>query len=129
MRTEREVAQFLARWAETHTARDAEASSDLFLRDPSPVVTFSDGERAEDWLDVRIRLSRDLERAVIERVDLHGFTAREVTDEVVVVSFAYDLRVRDMWGTSLDAHRLATFTLVRTKDGLRIAAAQFAVPR
>jgi hypothetical protein len=124
-----DVREFLARWALAHERRDPDAAADLFLRQPAPLVTFSDGDRAADWLDVRVRLGRDLERAIIERVDVHNVQARELNGDTVMVAFSYDLRVRDVWGSVADAHRHAMFTLVRTKDGLRIAAAHFAAPR
>lgn len=129
MTTEREVAAFLRRWAAAMERRDAEATSDLFLRDPSPLVTFSDGERAWDWLDVRIRLGRDFERAIVDRVEIHEFRHQDLTSDVLSVAFDYDLKVRDMWGTAAHASRHALMTLVRTKDGFRIAAAHFAAAR
>ena len=125
----REVEEFLARWARAHEVREAEGAADLFVRDPDPLVTFSDGERARDWLDVRVRLVRDLSRAIIERVEVHDIQARALDRDTLICSYLYDMTVRDPWGTSSVATRFASMTLVRTKDGLRIAAAHFAVAR
>lgn len=125
MTTEREVSDFLKRWAAATERRDAEGCADLFLRDPAPLVTFSDGERANDWLDVRVRLGRDFERAIVEKVELHEVRVEELPGDAVIAGFEYDLTVRDMWGQSQVATRHATFTLTRTKDGFRIAAAHF----
>lgn len=122
-----DVDAFLARWAGLMEGRDVERHADLFLRDPAPVVTFSDGTRATDWLDVRIRLQRDLERVRIERAEVHDAVVRLLADGVASVSFLYDLHVRDMWGMGTVATRLASFTLVETKDGLRIATAHFSL--
>lgn len=120
--------ELVRRWARLLEGRDVEHHADLFLRDPAPVVTFSDGHRAADWLDVRIRVKRDLERVAIGRVEVHDISTQPIADDVVVVSFQYDLHVRDMWGMGSVATRAATFTLVETKDGLRIAAAHFSAP-
>lgn len=124
-----EAGRFLQRWADASRRRDVEATADLFLRDPAPVVTFSDGRRAGDWLDVRLRISRDFERAAIERVEVHDVVAQEIAEDVLVTSFVYDLHVRDLWGGGTVATRLGAMTLVRTKDGWRIAAAHFSVAR
>ena len=124
-----EAIRFLTRWARTSEARDAEASADLFLRDPAPVVTFSDGERAADWLDVRVRLQRDFGRAIIEKVAVHDVVAVEPTEGVLLASFVYDLHVRDVWGTVVVATRLGSMTLLTTKDGWRIAQAHFSAAR
>lgn len=123
----REVEEFLARWARVTEARDPERSADLFLREPAALVTFTDGQRARDWLDVRVRLGRDLERAILDRVDVHDVEAMEVGDGAIVASFRYELEGRNVWGTPSSATRVATMTLVRTKDGLRIAAAHFSL--
>lgn len=123
-----EARGFLARWAEATQARDAERAADLFLRDPAPLVTFSDGERMRDWLDVRLRLQRDLSRAVVERVDVHHVETQELGADVVGASFVYEMHVRDLWGMPVVATRVATITLVRTKDGFRIAMAHFSAP-
>lgn len=120
-----EARAFLDAWAAATLARDAERAADLYLRDPPAVVTFSDGSRSLDWLDTRVRLQRDLSRVAIERVEVHDVLAQEPTDGVLVVTFDYDMHVRDMWGTAAVATRHATFTLVPTKDGLRIASAHF----
>lgn len=120
-----EVATFLARWARLTEGRDVERHADLFLRDPAPLVTFTDGARAADWLDVRVRIKRDLERVHIDRVEVHDLHVRDLADGVAMASFAYDLHVRDMWGMASVATRLASMTLVETKDGLRIATAHF----
>lgn len=122
------VEPFLARFARLTEARDVERHADLYLRDPQPVVTFSDGERATDWLDVRVRLKRDLERVHIDRVEVHDALVRELAPEIATVSFLYDLHLRDMWGMASVATRHATLTLVHTKDGPRIAAAHFSAP-
>lgn len=116
---------FLDEWAAATLARDAERAADLFLRDPPAVVTFSDGVRSLDWLDTRLRLQRDLTRVAMERVEVHDVLVAEPADGVTVVTFDYDMHVRDMWGTARVAQRHATFTLVGTKDGLRIASAHF----
>ena len=129
MSSREEAFRFLARWAKASEARDVEASADLFLRDPAPVVTFSDGERVRDWLDVRVRLGRDFTRAILDRVVVHDAVATEPAEGVVLVSFVYDLHVRDIWGTETVATRLGSMTLVETKDGLRIAQAHFSVAR
>lgn len=126
MGSKSEVHAFLGRWAGTMQARDVEHAADLFLRVPAALVTFSDGERAQDWLDIRVRLERDFARAFIERVETHDVHIVEPADDVLLVSYAYDLHVRDMWGTPKVATRHATMALVHTKDGLRIASAHFA---
>lgn len=123
-----EVEEFLSRWSRTTQARDAERTADLFQRDPAPLVTFTDGQRAHDWLDIRIRLGRDLGRAIIERVEVHHLEVREISADAVAASFVYDLHAKDMWGMPATLMRLATMTLVRTKDGLRIASAHFSAP-
>lgn len=120
-----EVREFLARWARAMEARDVERSADLFLRQPAPLVTFSDGERVRDWLDVRVRLDRDFARVVVERVEVSDLLVQELADGAVVASFHYDIHVRDMWNTSNVVPRLASMALVRTKDGLRVAQAHF----
>ena len=122
-----DVDEFLARWARLMEARNVERHADLFLRDPAPVVTFSDGWRATDWLDVRVRLKRDLERVHIERVEVHDALVRELAEGVVSASFLYDLHVRDMWGMAAVATRMASLVLVETKDGLRIATAHYSL--
>ena len=124
----REVEEFLARWVALTEGRDPEHAADLFQREPAPLVTFTDGQRASDWLDVRVRLGRDLQRAIVERLQVHHLEVRELTAEAVAISFVYDLAARDMWGMSNTVTRLATMTLVRTKDGFRIAMAHFSVP-
>ena len=128
MERTREVEDFLARWAAATTSREPERAADLFQRQPAPLVTFTDGQRAHDWLDVRVRLGRDLERTVIERVDVHHLEVRDVTDDAVAASFVYELHVRDIWGGRTTVTRLATMTLVTTKDGFRIASAHFSAP-
>lgn len=124
----REVEEFLARWASATTSREAERAADMFQRQPAPLVTFTDGQRTHDWLDVRVRLGHDLERTVVERIDVHDVECREVSDEAVAASFVYELSVRDIWGGRATVTRLATMTLVRTKDGFRIASAHFSAP-
>lgn len=125
----REVEELLARWVQLTQERDTERAADLFVRDPAPLVTFTDGQRADDWLDVRVRMGRDLSRAVVRDIQVHDLNVRELTDEVIAASFVYDLTARDMWGTASTVTRLVTMTLVRTKDGLRIATAHFSAPR
>lgn len=122
------VRAFLDRWAALAGERDVERYADLYVRDPAPVVTFTDGQRCADWLDVRLRLQRDFERAVIERVDVHDVVSQPLVTGVVGASFVYDLHARDMWGTGFTATRLATLTLLETKDGYRIASAHFSKP-
>ena len=121
----RDVRTLLDAWAATSMERDIERASDLYLRDPQPLVTFTDGERAQDWLDVRVRLARDLGRVAIERVEVHDVAVRDLGDDLLAATFDYDMHVRDVWGTPTVAHRRASMTLARTKDGLRIAAAHF----
>ena len=121
-----DVKSFLARWAAAGRARDASASADLYLRDPAPLVVFSDGARTDDWLDVKVRLDKDFARSHIDHVDVHDVDVRDLGDNVLVVSFAYDMSARDAWGLSGSTARRATMTLIRTKEGLRIAAAHFA---
>ncbi|GEM_PF-3993633 len=116
-------------WARAQEARDVERLSDLFLRDPQPLVTFSDGERVKDWLDVRVRLQRDIERHLIDRVEVHDVLVEPLEGGTALVTFAYDISVRDLWGTAVTATRLASVVLVDTKDGLRIAMAHFSAPR
>lgn len=123
-----EVDAFLARWVRLTELRDAERAADLFQRKPDPLVTFTDGSRAHDWLDVRVRLGRDLERVIIDRVEVHHVEARDIAEDAVATSFVYDLHARDIWGMATTATRLASMTLVRTKDGLRIATAHFSAP-
>lgn len=123
-----EVEAFLERWARLTQARDPERAADLFQRSPAPLVTFTDGERAHDWLDIRVRLGRDFERAIVERIEIHHVESREISEDSVAASFVYDLHARDMWGTKTVATRMASMTLVQTKDGFRIAAAHFSVP-
>jgi len=122
-----DVRAFLQDWVDTQLGRDAERASDLYLRDPAPVVTFSDGARALDWLDVHVRVQRDFSRVVIESIDIHDVAVRTLDESVALATFEYDLHVRDVWGTPGVAHRRATMTLVHTKDGLRIAAAHFSL--
>lgn len=129
MRPDDRASAFLSRWALASQKRDVEAAADLFLRDPAPLVTFSDGQRARDWLDVRVRLQRDLGRNIVERVEVHDLLAEELAGGVVAASFVYDMYVRDVWGMEVVATRLATMTLVETKDGLRIASAHFSIAR
>lgn len=126
MKAEASVHALIRKWAALSTARDAEGAADLYARDPQPIVVFSDGERADDWLDVRVRLQRDFARVMIERIDVHDVDIRELSDDVVLVSFIYDLHARDMWGVATTLERRALMTLIDTKDGYRIAGAQFA---
>lgn len=128
MAVSREVQEFLEGWARLTQLRDPERAADLFQRAPAPLVTFTDGQRAHDWLDIRVRLGRDLERAIVERVEVHHMEARELGDDAVAVSFVYDIHAKDIWGVTAMATRLASMTLVRTKDGYRIAAAHFSIP-
>lgn len=123
-----EVEDFLGRWVRVTRARDADRAADLFQRDPAPLVTFTDGARVGDWLDVRVRLGRDLERTIVEDVRVHHLEVLDVSDDVIGASFVYDISVRDIWGTPTTVARLASMTLVRTKDGLRIATAHFSIP-
>lgn len=123
-----EVEEFLGRWSRVTQARDVERVADLFERDPSPLVTFTDGQRAHDWLDVRVRLGRDFARAIVDRIEIHHLEARAISEDAVAVSFVYDLTVRDMWSLPATVTRCASMTLVRTKDGFRIATAHFSVP-
>ncbi|MEA3201503.1 MAG: hypothetical protein QOE90_2931 [Thermoplasmata archaeon] len=123
------AARFLDAWAHAQVDRDVERLSDLFLRDPQPLVTFSDGERVKDWLDVRVRLQRDLARQVVERVEVHDSVIEPWGEDAVLVTFAYDITVRDLWGTAVTATRLGSMVLVQTKDGLRIAMAHLSAPR
>lgn len=120
-----EVREFLSRWARATEARDAERAADLFLRDPPPLVTFSDGERVRDWLDVRVRLDRDFSRVIVDRVEISDLAVHELADGVFAASFHYDLHVRDMWNVASVVPRLASMVLARTKDGLRVAQAHF----
>lgn len=120
-----EVHAFLERWAATTQSRDVEHAADLYLRVPPALVTFSDGERSEDWLDIRVRLDRDFAHSIIDRVELHDILVIEPADDVLLVRYGYDLHARDMWGTAKVVTRHATMALVRTKDGLRIASAHF----
>lgn len=124
-----EVEEFLARWSRRMAAGDVDGVADLFLRDPQPIATFSDGQRSRDWLDVRLRLRDDLTRTAIQRVEVHDVQVETLAADVLAVSFIYDMQVRDVWGMSGGATRFATMTLVRTKDGLRIAAAHFSASR
>jgi hypothetical protein len=124
----REVEDLLTRWARVTQAREPERAADLFQRDPAPLVTFTDGERAADWLDVRIRIARDLERAIVDNISVHHLDVREISEDAFAASFVYELTVRDVWGLPSTVTRLASMTLVRTKDGLRIATAHFSVP-
>jgi hypothetical protein len=120
---------FAQAWARAQEQRDVERLSDLFLRDPQPLVTFSDGARVQDWLDVRIRLERDLARQLVDRVEVHHLAMEPLDRDTIMLTFAYDLTVRDLWGTSSAVTRLASMLLVETKDGLRIAMAHFSAPR
>ena len=129
MKLQHEVRSFVERWAATMERRELEKCADLFLRDPAPMVVFSDGERAQDWLDVRIRIGRDFERAIVDRVEVHDLIVRELADAVVLATFEYDLTVRDPWGTSSHVTRHTTMTLLLTKDGWRIASAHFSAAR
>lgn len=128
MEIRRAAGTFVEAWARAQEARDVERLSDLFQRD-RPLVTFSDGQRASDWLDVRVRLQRDLERALVDRVEVHDLVVDAVDDHTALVTFAYDISVRDLWGTAVTATRLGSMVLVMTKDGLRIAMAHFSAPR
>ena len=128
MATRKEVEEFLARWVQLTEERDPERAADLFQRDPAPLVTFTDGQRAHDWLDIRVRLGRDFERAIVGRIEVHHLEVRDISEDAVAASFVYDIHARDIWGTHSVATRLATLTLVPTKDGFRIASAHFSVP-
>ena len=128
MDPQRAAAAFLDAWSRAQEQRDVERLADLFLRD-QPLVTFSDGERVRDWLDVRVRLERDLARAIIERVEVHDLQIEAPHSDTIVATFAYDITVRDLWGTVVTATRVASMVLVRTKDGLRVAMAHFSAPR
>lgn len=125
MRPLNEVREFLARWSSTTESRDFEGHADLYLRQPDPMVVFSDGSLMGDWLDVRLRLQRDLERVHVRRVEVHDLVVHALAHEVLAATFQYDMHVRDMWGTDSVARRIATMTFCRTKDGLRIASAHF----
>ncbi len=105
--------------------RNIELHADLYMRQPSPLVVFSDGHLMGDWLDVRVRLQRDFERVHIRRVEVHDLVVREIAPDVIAACFQYDLHVRDVWGTDATANRIANMTFSRTKDGLRIASAHF----
>lgn len=124
-RTVQEVRDFLDAWCRTTEARDLERHLGLYLREPSPLVVFSDGNAVRDWLDLRIRLARDFQRVMIRRVEVHDLVVHEVGVDAVAATFQYDLHVRDVWGVDATARRIGTITFTRTKDGLRIAAAHF----
>lgn len=124
-RAQGEVREFLGRWSRTSESRDIEGHADLYLRDPTPLVVFSDGSPMQDWLDVRLRIQRDLERVHVRHVEVHDLTVHDLGADIIAATFQYDMHVRDMWGTDGTARRIATMTLVRTKDGLRIASAHF----
>ena len=124
-----EAAAFVQAWARAQEARDVERLADLFLRDPQPLVTFSDGARVQDWLDVRVRLERDLARQLVDRVEVHDVTMEPIDRETLMLTFAYDITVRDLWGTTSAVTRLASMVLVTTKDGFKIAMGHFSAPR
>jgi ketosteroid isomerase-like protein len=126
MRSADEVRSFLQSWSRTTEERDVERHLDLYLRDPLPLVVFSDGQLVGDWLDLRIRLTRDFQRVMIRRVEVHDVVTQDLAPDIVAATFQYDLHVRDVWGVDATARRIATVTFVRTKDGLRIASAHFA---
>jgi len=117
---------FLASWEATLVGRDPEGAADLYSRDPKPTVVFSDGARAHDWLDVRVRLGRDFERTIIKRVSHHHVAVQHL-DGHAVLSLDYDLHASDLWGQPRVAGRTATFVLTMTKDGWRIVHAHFAL--
>ncbi len=123
MRPIDEVRAFLAQWADTMEERSAQRHADLYLRQPAPLVMFSDAQPVGDWLDLSIRVQRDFERVHIRRVEVHDIVVQDLAPDVLATTFQYDLHVRDTWGTDATAHRIATMTLARTKDGLRIATA------
>lgn len=129
MRPLDEVRGFLQRWARTSERRDVEAHIDLYLRDPMPLVVFSDGHYVGDSLDLRIRFTRDFQRVVIRRVEVHDLVVSELAPDVLAATFQYDMHVRDLWGTDSVALRTGSLTFTRTKDGLRIAAAHFSERR
>lgn len=124
-----EVRAFLDRWARTTEERDVERHIDLYLRDPLPLVVFSDGQLVGDWLDLRIRLARDFARVMIRRVEVHDLVVQDLAPDVLSATFQYDLQVRDVWGVDATAHRIASVTFARTKDGLRLAVAHFSERR
>ena len=116
----RDVAALLDRWVDASIRRDAAAYSDLFLRDPDPVVVWPSGEVTRGWRSVHDHVLRELyhAKAVVSAVDVHGVQTVRVTDEAAEAVFHYDVHARDLWGTSMVVRRLATMTLVRTKDCL-----------
>lgn len=120
-----EVRALLEQWARTTERRDVERHLDVYLRDPMPLVVFSDGALVGDFLDLRIRLSRDFQRVMVRRCEIHDLVVQELSRDVATATFQYDLYVRDVWGTDATALRVATATFVRTKDGFRIASAHF----
>src|ERR1700737_94415 len=98
-----EAEQFLARWAHAHETREPDKAADLYLRDPAPLVAFSDGARAQDWLDVRVRIAHDLSHAMVERVEIRDVVARSLDIETIVGCFGYARHVRDRWGPTPNA--------------------------
>jgi hypothetical protein len=114
-------------WIQATLDRDSAKYSDLFIRDPEPMVTWPGGEVSHGWQAVHDHALRELYHAkvVVEEVDLDEPHVVRITDDAYLTSFEYLVHARDFWGTMHTAPRRATLTLVATKDGLRIASAHF----
>lgn len=126
--TRAEVQGLLDRWIDATLRRDPHAYADLFQRDPDPVVAWPSGEVTRSWKRVFEHVQREFyhTKTVVRRVDVHDLDVVQLTDDAALAVYQYDVHAIDLWGASVTAHRLATVTLARTKDGLRFAAAHFA---
>lgn len=123
-----EMQRLIERWIDATVRRDANAYADLFARDPDPVVAWPSGEVTRGWRRIFEHVQREFYTAktVVRRVDVHDLDLVAISDDVVVAAYQYEVSALDLWGASVNAQRLATVTLIRTKDGLRFAAAHYA---
>lgn len=122
-----EVRTLLDEWVQATLARDAAQYADLFMRDNDAVVAWASGEVSHGWHAVYDHALRELYHAKvhIQDVDIEQPRVTLLGEHVMTTVFTYTIHFRDLWGTLNAARRLSTMTLVRTKDGLRIASAHF----
>ena len=124
---EGDVRALLARWTQAYVARDAAAYADLFHRGADPVVAWATGEVTRGWKPLFEHVQREFyhQKAVVKSVDVHDLSVARVHEELAEAAFRYDVLAVDLWGTTHTLHRLATMTLVATKDGWRVVGAHF----
>lgn len=121
------VRALIDQWVQATLARDAAQYADLFLRDGEAWVAWASGDTSRGWNEVYDHALRELYHAKVhvQRVDVDPPHVVRLTDDALTAAFAYAIHYRDFWGTMHTTHRLATMTLIETKDGLRIASAHF----